>query len=284
MSRGLKRFFVICAAAAGVGIVLFIVGLAMGGVGNMDKVADEYQWFSAGPGEMKYWEHDSNFSSLVIKGDYDVRIKSGNHDSVKVGYGENMNPPTVQNENGRLIITEADEESWFTINLSDRDYAPFVEVTCSDGRALDSIDIETENGDVELSGIETGRISVDSDYGDVSFAGVAFDSGELDVENGDIKCTDIISQSLKIENEYGDCSLAGEIKGLCEVEMENGSLQIDTALAESQYSIAAGTDSGSLCIGDEKQDDYECRYNGGTGSNKLKLFSEYGDIKVDFGK
>lgn len=284
MSRGLKRFFIVCAVAACAGLVFAAAGLLMDGTGGIDRVADKYDWISGSPGEMKYIdaEHASDFRSLKIRGDMDVRISRGDSDKVRIGYGENLNAPAVRYENGTLIIDGRDEDSGITINFSSGDYEPFVEITCSRGRNLETVAVETENGDVEISGVEADSIIVDAEYGDVCFDSVTFGSGELDVENGDIKCTDITSRGLKIENEYGDCSLAGTITGVCDVEMENGSLQIDTALAAELYSISAGTESGSLCIGDMYQDDFECRYNGGSGANKLKVFSEYGDVKVNF--
>lgn len=284
MSRGLKRFFIVCAVAACAGLVFAAAGLVMGGTGGIDRVSDKYDWISGSPGEMKYInaEHASDFSSLKIRGDMDVHISRGDRDEVRIGYGENLNPPKVQYENGTLIVDGRDEHSGITINFSRGDYAPFVEVTCSDKRALESIYIETENGDVGINEIEADNIIVDAEYGEVCFDGVTFGRGELDVENGDVKCTDITSRGLKIENEYGDCSLAGTITGVCDVEMENGSLQIDTDLAEELYTVSAGTESGSLCIGEKYQDDFECRYNGGSGANTLKLFSEYGDVKVNF--
>ena len=284
MSRGLKRFFIVCAVAACAGLVFAAAGLVMGGTGGIDRVSDKYDWISGSPGEMKYIdaEHASDFSSLKIRGDMDVRISKGDRDAVRIGSGENLNPPKVQYESGTLIVDGRDEHSGITINFSSGDYAPFIEVTCSDKRVLESIDIETENGDVEIEGVEADKIIVDAEYGEVCFDGVTFGRGELDVENGDIKCTDITSRGLKIENEYGDCSLAGTIAGVCDVEMENGSLQIDTDLAEELYNVSAGTESGTLCIGEKYQDDFECRYNGGSGANKLKLFSEYGDVKVNF--
>lgn len=115
-------------------------------------------------------------------------------------------------------IDARSEGNGITINFSSRGYEPFVEITCRDTRTLDTIKIETENGDVDIFGIEVGSIVVYSEYGEVCFDEVGFDRGELDVENGDMY-----------------------------------------------------------------QDDYECRYNGGLGSNILKLFSEYGDVKVNFG-
>lgn len=284
MNRGLKRFFIVCAVAAGVGLIFTVVGLAMGGVGNIDRLSDKYDWFTGSPGEMKYMDvdHASDFSSVKIRGDMDVRISRGNQDSVRIGYGENLNAPITRYENGTLTIDADNENNGITINFSSGDYEPFIEIVCREDRALENINIQTENGNVNICGLEAGNIVVYSEYGDVCLDETVFEKGELDVENGNIKCTDISSRGLDIENEFGDCSLSGAIMGICEVEMENGNLIIDTTLAENMYSISAGTESGLLCIGDMYQDDFECNYKGGSGSNILKLFSEFGDVKVNF--
>lgn len=284
MSRGLKRFFIVCAAVAVAGLILTAAGFALGGVRAVDRVADKYDWISGSPGEMKYEDvrEAAGFDSLRIRGDMDVRISSGARDSVRIGYGENMKAPEVQFSDGTLVVDGTDRHKGITINLTSESCEPVVEIVCSSGRALDSIDIETENGDVEISGIHAGSIVVDSEYGELCMDTVNFDRGELDIENGDIVCSDIVSGGIIIENEYGDCSLSGAISGTNEISVENGNLQIDTSLSQNKYRTSARTENGCLSIGDFYKDDYECSFEGGSGPNKLKLSSEYGDVKVNF--
>ena len=284
MSRGLKRFFIVCAAAAGIGLILAAAGFVSGGIGAFDRVADRYDWISGSPGEMKYEdvEHGADFDSIRIRGDMDVRIRSGKQDSVKIGYGENMKAPAVEFSDGVLTVDGTDRHKGITINLTSSNYEPVIEVICSSDRTLNAINIETENGDVEITDMHAGSIAVESEYGELCMNAVTFDRGSFDVENGDIECSDIVSSGMSIENEYGDCSLSGELSGNNEISMENGSLQIYTSLSENQYRTSARTEYGSLCIGDYYNDDFECSFDGGSGPNKLNLSSEYGDVKVNF--
>lgn len=285
MNRGLKRFLIICAVAAGVGLVFTVAGFALGGIEGVDKVAGEHDWLMGSPGEMRYMDVDcgSDLDAVKIQGDMDVRISRGDHDSARICYGENWNVPVTRLENGTLFVDARVKEHKITINFTKTDYEPFIEITCKESGALENVYIETESGDVDISGIETDSITVFSEYGDVRFDGVGFNRGELSAEMGDIECKNIKSYGLKIENENGDCKLSGEILGTCEVEIENGDLYVDTTLAENMYRVEAETEMGEMHIGDMHRDDYECRYNGGSGSNILKLFSECGDVKVNFG-
>lgn len=150
MSRGLKRFFIVCAAAAGIGLLLAAAGFVSGGIGAFDRVADRYDWISGSPGEMKYEdvEHAADFDSIRIRGDMDVRIRSGKQDSVKIGYGENMKAPAVKFSDGVLTVDGTDRHKGITINLTGSNYEPVIEVICSSDRTLNAINIETENGDV----------------------------------------------------------------------------------------------------------------------------------------
>ena len=48
MNKGLKKFFIICAAAVCMGLILSVVGYVTGGIHFMDKLSEKYTWFRGG--------------------------------------------------------------------------------------------------------------------------------------------------------------------------------------------------------------------------------------------
>ena len=45
MSKGMKRFFMICTIVFAAGGVMAIAGLVSGGISDLDKLSDRYDWF-----------------------------------------------------------------------------------------------------------------------------------------------------------------------------------------------------------------------------------------------
>lgn len=282
MKKGLKRFVIVCGIVAGIGALCTVAGFAMGGVKTIDKVSDKYSWFNAGTEQMKNWEDDSEITSIKIDGDYDVRIQKGERDSVKVCYVDKLNPD-IFNDEGRLSIVAPEENSGISIDFSTNDTAPYVEITCTDGKALNVVDVDVENGDVSVDGINAGIMNIDSEFGKIALDGVNFDRGEISSENGDINCTGVISRGVEIDSDLGNCILSGTFAGTTDVEIESGNLQIDTELSPELYSVRASAESGTMNIGKTNLDYYDGVFANGYGPNKMMLHSECGDITVKFG-
>lgn len=282
MKKGLKKFVIVCGVVAGIGALCTVAGFAMGGAKSIDKVSDKYSWFNAGTEHMKSWEDDSEITGIKIDGDYDVRIQKGERDSVKVCYAENLNPD-IFNDEGRLSIVEPEADSAISIDFSSKDTAPYVEITCADGKALNVVDVDVENGDVSVTGINAGIMNIDSEFGQIALDGVKFDRGEIDSESGDIVCTGVVSRGVEIDSECGDCTLSGTFAGKTDVEIESGNLQIDTDLAPELYSVKASAESGAMKIGKTSLDYYDGVFADSYGPNKLMMHSECGDITVKFG-
>jgi hypothetical protein len=127
-----------------------------------------------------------------------------------------------------------------------------------------SVEIESESGDVEVSGL-TGNIRVDAEAGDVTIDGVGggvdvsapqgdvtianvnTDTGEaeLDVGSGDVFLEDLILGTLEAGVEAGSVTLSGRFSGDGRVSVETGDI-IARLLAEDTRDLTLQTRVGSV--------------------------------------
>lgn len=284
MKKGLKRFLIICAAIAVVGLALTVIGFASGGVSQLDKMSAKYDWLQTDPGEMRYMEPENNskFHSVKVKGDIDVHVIKHQNQGARIGYRENLKAPEAYVKDGVLIVNADNQDKQVTVNFSGESATPVLEVYCKQEQQLDSMDIDIESGDVNIKDVSAKNMNVCSEYGDIVMDGAAFDKGNVKAESGNITCRRVNSQGLKIENQYGDCHLAGNFHGRNHIIMESGDLTIDTNLDESLYNVDARTESGELCIGKYRDTNNECHYRNGSGPHRFQIVSEYGDVNVGF--
>lgn len=69
MSKGLKRFFIICAIVVGAGILFSLAGFLTGGLNFLDRMSERYTWLRAGHADMEYIDiSDAGaFDSVSVK-------------------------------------------------------------------------------------------------------------------------------------------------------------------------------------------------------------------------
>ena len=306
MSRGLKKFFIICAITVGVGLILSVIGVAAGGIKAIDKLAERYDWINGGPGEMTYLnlEEDAAFDSVQVQGSMDVVVYRGDPSKTRIIYGKNQEKPILYAENGVLAAETQDSPSNGVINLYGDDPSPTLELYCDDEETLKSLKIDIDWGDVEMEGIaadyiqvesssgdifmgqaKAGSLELDADYGDISLEQVSYDQATVKNESGDIYMDDVASKGLTLESQYGDVELYGAFTGTTDLRISSGAAYLETSLAESLYTLDIATESGDLAIGDHVyMDDYENSYRFGSGENLIRIVSEYGDVEVGFGR
>lgn len=272
MSKGMKKFLIICAAVFIAGTVIGITGFLMGGIKDIDKVAEHYDWLNGSPGELKTLYIDgkeaksksigSSFNSVSIQGDIDVIIDKGNAADAVVKYGENLPVPEMYIKNETLYIKAKPASGVININLTKESGIPTAEISIPEDKTLRNIDIDIDSGDVELYDIAAKKANVKLDC-------------------GDIECSNVDTDELIIACDSGDCEIDGKLRGITDISIDTGDIDIEAALPEKLYSIAAKYD-GSLEINDEE---YLYEYgvaNIGSGKNKINISAGYGDICIDF--
>ena len=157
-----------------------------------------------------------------------------------------------------LVITRKDPSSIKTVD-ADLSWGDVL----LQNMTIDSAVLKLSDGDVDLTGSQIGTLNAELDYGDI--------------EGDHVSCT-----TLSVNLKDGDCELDGTFNGDVNISSQYGDIEIFTRLAESQYTISAGSSYGDVEVGGTTKED------GGTltlgaGPYKMALQSDDGDVNVRFG-
>lgn len=130
MSKGLKRFFIICAITVGLGVILLIAGLVTGGITSMDKMNERYSWFKAGEIDRTYLhlQEGEKFDSIDIKGDLDITICEGNSANTTISFDRDGAAPVLEVDNGVLTVKTVDDDGNVIVNFASGDLTPNLEI------------------------------------------------------------------------------------------------------------------------------------------------------------
>ena len=286
MSKGLKRFFIICAIAVGLGLLLSVVGYVTGGIRALDKVSDKYEWFEVGEPDMSYMQLDegTDFDAVDVKGSVDVVICRGNVEKARLRFDKKSAPPQLEVIDGVLKVSADIGDDNAFVDLSLGDSMPRVEIYVPEGKTLKNIDIDSDYGDVTMENISAGNIKIEDGYGDMDFTSVECAGLHIVSDTGDVDSRNLKCSGLYIDSDCGDIDISGEFTGTTEIRSDSGDVEIDTTLAEALYAIDADVDAGELSIGENEFDYMDRRITVGTGENLIKIVSDCGDVDIDFGR
>lgn len=286
MSKGLKRFFIICAVAVGLGLLLSVVGYVTGGVRALDKVSDKYEWFKVGEPDMTYMQLDegTTFDAVDVNGSVDVVICRGNSYRARLCFDKHSAPPQLEVIDGVLTVSADIGDDNALVDLRFGDAMPRVEIYVPEGKTLKNINIDSDYGDVTMENISADNIKIEDDYGDMTFASVNCTAFHIISDAGDVDADSLKCSGLYIDSDCGDIDISGEFTGTTEIRSDSGDVEIDTTLAEALYAIDADVDAGELSIGENEFDYMDRRITVGTGENLIKIVSNCGDVDIDFGR
>lgn len=131
--------------------------------------------------------------------------------------------------------------------------------------------IQSDDGDVTLSGCKMQDIKLEADYGDVELKSGTWENGSITMDDGDVKISGTkLSGDISISNSYGDIELE-----LAKKELE-------------QLAITAKTDLGDIDVPDTMKDlvhgetdEYSFSYTPDQAAGSLKLVNDDGDITIE---
>lgn len=288
MSRGLKRFFIICAAVTCLGLIAATIGYAAGGVSGMEKISDRYSWIRAGAPEMTgitlaeaMNSENVSFDSVSINGDADISFINGNAGDTRLIYDEKAEAPEFVIKNGVLTVDISDANDGVLINLGAADSTPQLTVCVPQGTTLENIDISSDYGDIALHDLSANAISIRSNYGDIDITDVTYNTADIEADYGDITLDGVDSEKLSIASDQGDVKISGRLSGSTDVTTDYGSTDIMTSLPESSYSIDVKADLGRIEIGSHDYDDTE-HISFGSGADLIRVAADMGDVSIGF--
>lgn len=279
MSKTAKIWLIAAAGLVIIGAIIFVAAVAANG-GFITSLASGSEYTE------RYYKVEKAFDNISVNaGITDVEIKlSGDSKCTLVLYApENSIDITNKVEDGTLIISEADNRSWYehiglfnktpklTVCLPDKEYGSLLissgsgDIDVSGALAFDGIDIsgsscdvackatsktstriKLSTGDITLDNGSSGDISLSVSTGDIYVNGASCLSFTSDGTTGDITLKNVIaSRSLTVERSTGDVTLDGcDAKDLF-IKTSTGDVT-GTLLSEKVFTAASS--SGDISV------------------------------------
>lgn len=199
------------------------------------------------------WEHTFNFDAKDLKVlDFklsrgDVKVTRAHVDQVSVNvkasfFGKIPNP-NLEDFQAHSILSMDDGS--LLLQVTDDHMSADIEVTLPD-QDLETVRIETTQGDIELDGVQAKEIYLTTVNGDVDLSDVAADLLDYHSTNGDLDYRQAEVKRLNLETTNGDCRVVGAI-GDVAASLISGDLLL-TKRDETPASMKVSTVSGDVKI------------------------------------
>ena len=199
------------------------------------------------------WEHTFNFDAKDLKVlDFklsrgDVKVTRAHVDQVSVNvkasfFGKIPNP-NLEDFQAHSILSLDDGN--LILQVTDDHMSADIEVTLPD-QDLETVRIETTQGDMELDGVQAKEIYLTTVNGDVDLSDVTADLLDYHSTNGDLDYRLAEVKRLNLETTNGDCRVVGAI-GDVAASLISGDLLL-TKRDETPASMKVSTVSGDVKI------------------------------------
>ena len=199
------------------------------------------------------WEHTFNFDAKDLKVlDFklsrgDVKVTRAHVDQVSVNvkasfFGKIPNP-NLEDFQAHSILSMDDGN--LLLQVTDAHMSADIEVTLPD-QDLETVRIETTQGDIELDGVQAKEIYLTTVNGDVDLSDVVADLLDYHSTNGDLDYRLAEVKRLNLETTNGDCRVVGAI-GDVAASLISGDLLL-TKRDETPAAMKVSTVSGDVKI------------------------------------
>ena len=176
------------------------------------------------------------------------------------------------------VLSGGDESgSGVTLYLPEKKVLKNIDVTMDfgdvqmNGVQAESGSIESDDGDIVLSGCKMQDVKIEADYGDVELKSGTWENGSITLEDGDAKIQNTkLSGDVSVENSYGD------------IELELGKKDLE------RLEITAKTDFGEIDVPDtmenlmqKEEDEQSFSYVPDQPAGRITLMTKDGDISLE---
>lgn len=304
MSKKLKIYVIVCACLIVVGICLAGIGLMIGATGSVQLsdilwgLGDKQASINIGSG--------SNESEAVLSGERitdsmeinqpveviktkvglgDIRIIESDQFKVVYTYDKGIGKPDINIEEGTLNIV--DKFGRGDVNFKVKPWSSFksskgieYKIYCPKGMDIKLVEIDSNLGDIDISGVKAETLNVKHDLGDIKFTNLTMDTVDVDLNLGDVSTENIQTKNLTINNQMGDLSVKGTFTGQNSFETEMGDIKVETTLEKEKYALYLDSNLGDVKVdGVGMNGDYQVDNN---SQNIINASTTAGDIKVKF--
>lgn len=259
LQKGIKAFAIVLA----IGIIINIFTFLTFFVGIFDNSSNNRY-------SKEYTNNYQNIEELVIDAKRsNIVIKQG--ETFKVEVREYKNTITVNEENNKVTIKE--KNGWFFNNYRSGEVVIYVP------NELDSVDIDSGTGRLEISNLDTRKFSVNQGVGqllisDSHFGNTIIDGGvgEINIKNSDLS-------NLELSSGVGQVKIRAKLNGNTTISSGVGEVLLQLIGNESEYRIKAEKGLGNIRVNNTELSDNQVY---GNGFNYIDIDGGIGSININF--
>lgn len=315
MKASTKKILIVSACLFAVGIIVFGVGLALGGrpgveisskgIYSGNRKADFYK------SQKKQVEGFSN-ADISIDSTADISVLPSGDDHYYIEYmldGSYKKPYCSVDKNTLTLKQKGSSGTFGIIGFFSFGTDPngYIRLYVPKGKKIDNLTLVSDSGDLSFESLSSASAHITADYGDVTMKNSNLGSLELDLGNGDVKLTDTQAKDLTLDNKYGDATIKYFTCGSSKIKLGTGDLYLDAAKSGNfdisneygdvtlllpdlpdtyQFNLSAAYGSISLPRdvpgGPSSRDDGDSQYyrTRGNGKYDIHVKSDDGDITI----
>lgn len=285
MRKKMKVFLLICGIVVGIGVIFSVAGLAAGGIQGLARIQEKVPWISFGPEKMQSQSYECQpFSSVDLSsGAVDVRFAESDSWRVEVLYAQRRGAPSVEVKNQTLIIKPSAENgkqvylSFY--NGSDEDES--ITIYYPQGTKFDQIKADSDMGDITLGNVAAQSVQIETNAGDVELSEITADTFRLVSDMGDVNGTALSTKAADIQTNAGELELSGTFSGTTNISCDMGDCTFSTQLSKETYTIEADADAGD-CEVDGLEANGSYRVENPGAKNHLVARTNAGDLELHF--
>lgn len=277
----MKKTFAILGIIIGafvvVGGILIGAGCAIGVRNNIDLFNDRV-YLDFGWGELVKSDYKAleEFDSLYLDMNYgSVEIVAGD------GYGieyELYSDSIVCEVSGKKLTFKERRDRNFVMGL---DFGWFgarkkgrVKVYVPEQK-LDSVEINTDLGNININGMMCQSLNVDCDMGAVECKNVTADRVYIDADMGAVEFSGAVSQKIEADVDMGDVEITGYLDCDIDIDADMGSVDVVTYYSSRSYRCELDVDMGHKNIRDDGGMDSETTHS-------MDIDCDMGSISVTY--
>lgn len=310
MSRGVKVLWIIIGSLFAVGIVLAVMGFALGGSGSawVDKDGLHFGSQDTQVHEISDLSSEAFENIDVGLNSADVELVSGSSYGYEFTY-TGTQKPSVEVSNGTLRVVEK-EDGWRAsiFNLWDwqRQQSKLIIYVPSDA-VLDTVNLFTASGDTFLGGHSTviKTLTVQSASGSVNLGAMNLEQLNLDVASGDVYIDTVTAQNaalnivsgllnynggsinnLVLDMASGDVWFKGAVSNSLVLRMVSGDADFKLAGSEDDYSFSVKRISGDIRVNGREMVDSalpsSTEFGNSSAVGRIELDTTSGSVNITF--
>ncbi len=267
---------VFCIIAGSIYHISGWIGFGLGGFFNFITGGDS----SSSRNQVTYSEDINSFNRIKIDTDVmNINITEGQTFHLEYDCLENREPKFEVSGN-TLDVKQESARGWLRNHIN---YKCSMTITIPSGTVLESTDITTDVGNININNTECKDFKTESDVGNIEIKSCIFEYSEIESDVGNIETSSSDLGITNIETDTGDIDITTcEFKDM-QIYNDVGNVELyNNKIDISNYTVDMSTDLGSIKVNGEKHKrSFYQKAPGSSDTYNITIETDIGNIKFD---